>query len=87
MGGRKRGPTPPFPKFLKNFLVDYSSKPHILEIPRRMGIATNGSFRGNPNWQSPAVLSVKPAYEDVDAGSFLAFLLALVEDRIVLNFY
>lgn len=30
-------------------------------------------------------LGVKPAYEDVDVGSFLAFLLTLVEDRIVPN--
>ena len=35
--------------------------------------------------QSPAVLGVKPAYEDVDVGSFLAFLPTLVEDRIVPN--
>jgi len=30
-----------------------------------------------------AVFGVKPAYEDVDVGSFLAFLSAVVEDRIV----
>ena len=32
-----------------------------------------------------AVLGVKLAYEDVDVGSFPAFLLTLVEDRIVPN--
>lgn len=32
-------------------------------------------------------LGVKPAYEDVDVGSFLAFLLTLVEDRIVPNLF
>ena len=35
--------------------------------------------------QSPAVLGVKPAFEDVDAGSFLAFLPALVENQIKPN--
>ena len=29
--------------------------------------------------QSPAVLSVKPAVEDVDAGNFLAFLSAMLK--------
>ena len=41
---------------------------------------------GSLTWmlrQFPAVLGVKPAFEDVDADSFLAFLFALVEDRIV----
>ena len=32
-----------------------------------------------------AVLGVKLAYEDVDVGSFPAFLPAVVEDRIVPN--
>ena len=32
-------------------------------------------------------LGVKPAYEDVDVGSFLAFLLTLVEDQIVPNLF
>lgn len=31
------------------------------------------------------MLGVKPAFEDVDADSFLAFLFAFVENRIVLN--
>ena len=29
------------------------------------------------------MLGVKPAFEDVDADSFLAFLFAFAEDRIV----
>lgn len=32
--------------------------------------------------QSPAVLGVKPAIEDVDVRVFLAFHRAIVEDRI-----
>jgi hypothetical protein len=31
------------------------------------------------------VLGVKPAFKDVDAGSFLAFLLSLVENQIEPN--
>jgi hypothetical protein len=35
--------------------------------------------------QSPAVLGVKPAFEDVDAQFFLAFHCAIAEDRIESN--
>ena len=35
--------------------------------------------------QSPAVLGVKPAFEDVDASSFLAFLFALLKTKSCLT--
>jgi hypothetical protein len=49
-----------------------------------MGIGIRAKYKpwGRSD-QSSAVLGVKPAFEDVDASSFLAFLFALVEDRIV----
>ena len=51
-----------------------------------MGIGIRAKYKPwDRSGQSPAVLGVKPAVEDVDAGSFLAFLLAFVEDQIEPN--
>ena len=43
-----------------------------------MGIGSEsaGALKGSVLYQSPAVLGVKPAFKDVEAGIFLAFLPA-----------
>lgn len=61
-------------------------------LPRRMGIETvarylYGKANGSHNPQSPAVLGVKPAIEDVNVRLFLAFQRTLVKDQIEPNFF
>jgi hypothetical protein len=48
-----------------------------------MGIGSEsaGALKGSAPYQSPAVLGVKPAFEDVDARVFLAFHLALLKTK------
>ena len=54
--------------------------------PTCIGIGIRAKYKPwGRSGQSQAVLGVKPAIEDVDAGSFLAFLPAFVEDRIESN--
>ena len=77
------GPTNPFPKFFQKTSLPRYNQP----TSRRMGIGKGCVHNASQclHSQSSAVLGVKPAYEDVDVGSFLAFLTTLVEDRIVPN--
>jgi hypothetical protein len=42
----------------------------------RIGLGVRGKRASQGEIQSSAVLGVKPAFEDVDAGNFLAFLPA-----------